>query len=145
MIAQIIIVFLFTFSKLLPSNDIWSKLLDSIKNKTIIIPENGTHFIYDEKNYLKEDINSAKMQILYKMQNDIFNVRNVPNYIFFVENIDESKQDLAKVAENLLYSVSNKFKVNSTKTIVGLFSMTSHRIRIQPGINILNKFKKIQQ
>ena len=47
-----------------------------------------------------------------------------------------------KVAANLLYSVSNKFKVNSTKTIVVLFSMTSHRIRIQPGINILNKFKK---
>ena len=56
----------------LPSDEIWNKLTIYINNSKIILNDKKTHFIYDESNYTKLDINSTEMNILYQKQEDLF-------------------------------------------------------------------------
>ena len=58
----------------------------------MIVPEDKTRFIFDQKNYLKEEKNSTKMEMLYEKQDNVYNKTGIQNYIFFVDNIDENER-----------------------------------------------------
>ena len=141
---KLIIFLLYLFLKLvlnLPSDTIWGKLVNSIERGDIIIPYNKSHFVFDEYNYLKLDLNDTKMQELYKKQEDNYVKNGISNYIFIVNSINENLESLEKVAKNLNKYISRAYPtIDIKKALTVLFSMKTRRIRIQPGENIEKKF-----
>ena len=142
---KLIILFLFSFIR--PRTDkpsiwIWEEASNAIKNKQMIVPEDKTRFIFDQKNYLKEEINSTKMEMLYEKQDNVYNKTGIQNYIFFVDNIDENEEDLETCAKKISNFISYDFNISVEKSIIVLFSMESRRIRIQPGTELSNNFSE---
>ena len=141
---NVIFVILFLFSLIKsnnnPSDNIWEKVLSAINNGTLILPNNKRHFIYDEKNYLKEEKNSSKMLSLYQKQEDVYLFNDISNYIFFVQNLEEDKESLESCAKNLIALISKEFGFSLSKSIIILFSMDTRRIRIQPGNSLETLF-----
>ena len=107
----------------LPSDEIWNKLTTYINNSKIILNDKKTHFIYDESNYTKLDINSTEMNILYQKQEDLFSKYNLSNYIFIVDNLNEDLESIEDAAFNLCRYLSNYFRINMAESVVALFSM----------------------
>ena len=133
---------------------IWEKVLNASDNGEIIIPENKRHFIYDEQNYLQEEINSTKMETLYKKQENVYIKNGIPNYIFLVNYIDENGEDLETCIKNIINNINNDFPISNNKSIFALFSIDSHNsslrilkennfsVRIQPENSIENIFSE---
>ena len=117
----------------LPSEEIWNKVKDYIKDGKMLI-QNKTHFIYDESNYTKLGLNDTKMLILYKKQEKLFKKNGIANYIFVVDFLDEKEELIEKAVDNLYNYISNYFNVNMSNSVISLFSMKSRRIRIKLGI-----------
>ena len=117
----------------LPSDDIWKKLNIYINNSQIILNDKKTHFIYDESNYTKLDINSDKMNYLYQKQEEIFSKYNISNYIFIVDNLNENLESIEDATFNLCRYLSNYFNISMAESVVALFSMKTRRVRIRTG------------
>ena len=142
---ELIILFLISFvesSTYSPSKEIWNKTLSAIKNGEIALPESKGYFIFDEKNYLKEEINSTKMLDLYEKQEQLYVNDGILNYFFLVENIDEDSEDLETCADNIIKYINKEFLFTLKKSIIVLFSITSKRLRIQPGTELSSKFSE---
>ena len=142
---KLIILFLLSFvesSTDYPSKEIWDKTLTAIKNEEMALPESKGYFIFDEKNYLKEEINSTKMLALYAKQEDLYVNNGILNYFFLVENIDEELEGLEKCATNIINYINKEFVFTLKKSIIVLFSMNSKRLRIQPGTELSSKFSQ---
>ena len=117
---KLIIVFLFSFVRPRtdkPSTWIWEEASNAIKNELMIVPEDKTRFIFDQKNYLKEEINSTKMEMLYEKQDNVYNKTGIQNYIFFVDNIDENEEDLETCAKTIGNYISYDFNIPVEKSI----------------------------
>ena len=130
------ILLLFTLFSLficLPSDDIWNSLISKINNRKIILKDKKTHFIYDESNYTKLDINSTKMNYLYQKQEDIFSKYNISNYIFIVDHLNENPESIEDATFNLCRYLSNYFNISMAESVVALFSMETRRVRIRTG------------
>ena len=142
------------YNKNKPSTVIWKKVLNASDNGEIIIPENKRYFIYDEQNYLQEEINSTKMKALYKKQENIYTKNGIPNYIFLVNDIDENGEDLETCAKTIINYINNDFHYSLNKSIIALFSINSHnsslrilkennfRVRIQAEKSIESIFSE---
>ena len=117
----------------LPSDDIWKKLTIYINNNQIILNDKKTHFIYDESNYTKLDINSDKMNYLYQKQEEIFSKYNISNYIFITDNLNENLESIKNATFNLCRYLSNYFSINMAESVVALFSIETRRVRIRTG------------
>ena len=130
------ILLLFTLFSLficLPSDDIWNSLISKINNRKIILKDKKTHFIYDESNYTKLDINSTKMNYLYQKQEDIFSKYNISNSIFIVDHLKENLESIEDATFNLCRYLSNYFNISMAESVVALFSMETRRVRIRTG------------
>ena len=130
------ILLLFTLFSLficLPSDDIWNSLISKINDRKIILNDKKTHFIYDESNYTKLDINSTKMNYLYQKQEDIFSKYNISNYIFIVDHLKENLESIEDATFNLCRYLSNYFSISMAESVVALFSMKTRRVRIRTG------------
>ena len=130
------ILLLFTLFSLficLPSDDIWNSLISKINDRKIILNDKKTHFIYDESNYTKLDINSTKMNYLYQKQEDIFSKYNISNYIFIVDHLNENLESIEDATFNLCRYLSNYFNISMAESVVALFSMETRRVRIRTG------------
>ena len=55
---------------------------------------NHHHFIFDESNYTELPIYDNKMEVLYQKQENISQKYQISNYIFIVDNIDETQEKL---------------------------------------------------
>ena len=95
-----------------PSDDIWKKINKYINQGKMLVNENKTHFIFDELNYTKLDINSTKMQTLYKKQEQIFKEFNLATYIIIVDNLDENIETIKLAKRRLEAYIETKFKLN---------------------------------
>ena len=130
------ILLLFTLFSLficLPSDDIWNSLISKINDRKIILNDKKTHFIYDESNYTKLDINSTKMNYLYQKQEDIFSKYNISNSIFIVDHLKENLESIEDATFNLCRYLSNYFNISMAESVVALFSMETRRVRIRTG------------
>lgn len=133
--CKLIILFLFSFiksSSFSSSAEIWNKVQESIKNRTMLLQNKG-YFIFDESNYTKLNINDTKMQILYKMQERLYKDYGIANYIFVVDSLSESYDTIKEAANKLYYYISYDFKINITNSVISLLSINSRRIRIKLG------------
>ena len=119
-----------------PSNVIWAKTLYSIKNGEIMMSSNKTHFIYDEKNYIKDGNDSSRMKALYKLQEDMFLNNNIKTYFFLVEIIYETYKSLNTIAVNIYNSIYNEFGFTLKNSIIAIFSIKSNKIIIISGDDI---------
>ena len=119
---------LYSFLNCLPSKDIWNQVVKR-KSKYSII-NNTNYFFYQEKDYCKRDIYSEDMIRLYEKQKSLFLKRNIPNYIFVVENFDEKLESIENGAYDLGQYIYNEFKANIHDSIIALFSIKTRRIRI---------------
>ena len=121
----IIFVFIIQISLLtsLPSDDIWKKIKNYINQGKTIIDKNKTHFIFDESNYTKLDINNNKMQALYKRQEQFFKEFNMANYIIIVDNLDENKEAIEKTEKRLAAHIKKEFNINWKRIFMILISV----------------------
>lgn len=123
----------------LPSDKIWKKTLSYIEQGKMVITENKTHFVFDESNYTKLDINSSHMKYLYKKQENLFKKYNVSNYIFLIDNLDEKEEIIEEVTFNLCRYLRNIFKIDMEQSIVAVFSIGTRKFRIRIGAKLKNK------
>ena len=118
----------------LTTKKIWSKAKKYINQGKVIVDKNKTHFIFDESNYTKLDINSTKMQDLYKMQEQIFKEYNITSYIFIVDyfNLDDSYSYFEPCDDegNLKDFIVNEYKTNYDKTIVIIIDAKESKLLI---------------
>ena len=121
----IIFVFIIQISLLtsLPSDDIWKKIKNYINQGKTIIDKNKTHFIFDESNYTKLDINNNKMQALYKRQEQFFKEFNMANYIIIVDNLEENKETIGKAERRLEAHIKKEFNINWKRIFMILISV----------------------
>ena len=118
------------------------KAYNAYKIGKMIVPKNNAYFIYDQNYYLNEKNISTKMKELYKKQDDIYIKYGIFNYFFIVDDIDERVERLEDCAIELIRQISIYFNSTSGNTLIALFSVSSRRIRIQPGKDIEDKFSE---
>ena len=123
----------------LPSDNIWNKIQSYIEQEKMFIKENKTNFIFDESNYLKLDIHSPQMKILYEKQEEFFKKYNNANFIFLVDNLDEKKEKIEEATFNLCKYLYKTYKINMENSILALFSIETRRVRIRTGENVKKK------
>ena len=136
----ILFLFLSIHSNNNPSDIIWEKVLSAINNGTMIVPSHKRHFIFDEENFLKEEKNSSKILSLYQKQEDIYLFNDISNYIFFVQNVDETIESMHRCAKNLIALISEEFGFSPSKTVILLISMDTRRIRTHSGDGLKTLF-----
>ena len=135
---------------LLPSDDIWNKTLQYMKEGKMYYPANKKYFIFDESNYTALDINGTKMKALYEKQKNLSDLYIVPNYIFAVDNQNEDLETREQATSNLAALLKNEFKIETNNAMIGFFSMKTNKSRIRVGSyiriifsdNILNSILK---
>lgn len=141
MIVKLLILILLSFVESvtdLPSTVIMEDLMNAIDRNELILPGNKAHFIYDQGNYIKEG--SGNMEYLYQKQETLYVNFNIYNYIFLVDYIDENLEGLESCAKKINNQLSRKLNSDSSKSLIILFSMSSKRIRIQPGNSLDSKY-----
>ena len=141
-------LFVFSFISLfilligLPSDDIWKQVNQTMGSKSDYNKINNTnYFIFQEKDYCKRDIDSEDMQKLYDKQKAFFSNRETSNYIFVVDNFDESLESLKDGAFHLSQFLYNEFKVKMENSVLAIFSIQTRRITIRTGEITKNKIK----
>ena len=122
---------LFYLLNCLPSKDIWKKIINNKSNITLINDTN--YFIFQESDYCKKDIYSEDMKKLYEKQKSFFSKWKTSNYIFVVDNLDEDLETIEEGAAHLSEYISNEFHVNMERSVLGLFSVQTRRMRIRTG------------
>ena len=99
---------LFYLLNCLPSEDIWKKVIEYNNTNQMVINDTN-YFIFQEKNYCNKDIYSEEMQVLYNKQKSFFENRETANYIFVVDNFDESKESIENGAFHLSQYLYNEY------------------------------------
>ena len=137
----IIFVFIIQISLLasIPSDEIWKKIKNYIKQGKMLVNKNKTHFIFDESNYTKLDINSTKMQALYKKQEQIFKEFKLANYIIIVDNLDEHIETITRAERRLETHLKKEFNIYRNNIFIIFLSMKSRRIAIRIGKYFLRR------
>ena len=116
---------IFNKNNSISSDEIWNKTKNYINQGKIILNINKTHFIFDELNYTKLDINSTKMHALYKRQEKIYKEYNITTYIFIVDDLDKAELVLDQAVQNLKNHLEKDFKINIKNSIIILISVKS--------------------
>jgi len=124
---------------LLPSDDIWNKMLKYMEEGKMIYSPGKNYFIFDESNYTALDINGDKMSALYTKQNNLYNNYRIPNYIFAVDKQDENLEIITDATSNLASRLKSEFKIESDNAIIYLFSKETNRTRLRLGETIRRK------
>ena len=120
-----------TFIILLPSDDMWNKVMEFYKEGKMK-DFNKTHFIFDEYNYTKLDINDDKMKVIYEKQDYIFKNYGIKSYIFAVKYINESIESFGHVRNNTRDNLRN-FGIVVDTSIYALVSIDSLNMIIYTG------------
>ena len=126
---------------LLPSDEVWNKTMQYYEEGKMLI-FGKKHFIFDEYNYTKLDINDTKMIDLYKKQDDIYLNYSISTYIFAIQNINETEEyDLKiNIIENL-----KQFGVDTNKTIFTVISIDTERAVIYIGPEIDRRYSEFSR
>ena len=122
---------LFYFLNCLPSKDIWKRIINNKSNNTLINDIN--YFIFQEKDYCQKDIYSEDMKKLYEKQKSFYSKWKTSNYIFVVDNFDESLETIEEGADHLSQYLNNEFEIKMERSVLALFSIQTKRIRIRTG------------
>ena len=120
-----------TFIILLPSDDMWNKVMEFYKEGKMK-DFNKTHFIFDEYNYTKLDINDDKMKVIYEKQDYILKNCGIKSYIFAVKYINESIESFGHVRNNTRDNLRN-FGIVVDTSIYALVSIDSLNMIIYTG------------
>ena len=137
MLYLVWIFILFNLYNLLPSDDIWNKMLKYMEEGKLIYPDDKNYFIFDESNYTALDINGTKMKALYKKQEDLYKNYRIPNYIFAVDKQDENIELIQNATTRLAANLKSKFNIDSDNAMLFLFSKNTNRTRLRFGGTIL--------
>ena len=112
----------------LPSDDLWIKIKNYINQGKMIVNKNKTHFFFDELNCTKLDINSTKMQALYKRQEQIYKDFNLSTYIIIVDNFDESIETMHNAEERLGTFLRKEFNIYWINIFIIFISVKTRKI-----------------
>ena len=116
----------------LPSDEVWNKTMQFLKEKKML-DFNKTHFIFDEYNYTKLDINDNKMKSLYEKQNYIYNNFNMTTFIFLVKYINETQEILDPTFRRNMRENLKKFGISENYTLFTVISIDTKKAIIYTG------------
>ena len=116
----------------LPSDEIWNKTMQFFKEKKML-DFNKKHFIFDEYNYTKLDINDIKMQSLYEKQNDIYNNYHITTFIFLVKYINETEEPLNSTFRTNMRENLKNFGIFVNYTLFTVISVDTKKALIYTG------------
>jgi len=133
-IHSFIFILQITFILLLPSDDMWNKVMEYY-NEGKMKDFNKTHFIFDEYNYTNLDINDDKMKVIYEKQEYILNNYGIYSYIFAVKYINESIESLEHFRNNTRNNLKN-FSIDVTSSIFTVVSIDSINGKVYTGAAI---------
>ena len=114
----------------LPSEDIMSKTENYLERFNISNLTN--YFLYDE-NYIGSNPHIYPLNILYEKQLELYDNYTLRNYIFFVEKVNEKEESIEDAADNIAKIIENLYNISLSKSIMALFSISTHRMRIRTG------------
>ena len=133
-IHSFIFILQITFILLLPSDDMWNKVMEYY-NEGKMKDFNKTHFIFDEYNYTNLDINDDKMKVIYEKQEYILNNYGIYSYIFAVKYINESIESLEHFRNNTRNNLKN-FSIDVTSSVFTVVSIDSINGKVYTGAAI---------
>ena len=133
-IHSFIFILQITFILLLPSDDMWNKVMEYY-NEGKMKDFNKTHFIFDEYNYTNLDINDDKMKVIYEKQEYILNNYGIYSYIFAVKYINESIESLEHFRNNTRNNLKN-FSIDVTSSVFTIVSIDSINGKVYTGAAI---------
>ena len=99
-------------------------------------PKSMNYFIFDESNITALDINGEEMNDLYFEQKFMLDYYNVPNYIFAVDSLDESKENLDDTTNNLAEYLRSNYNIDKDNAVILLVSISPEKIKIGTGDKI---------
>lgn len=129
----ILILFLFSFvnlSGLKHSDEIWEKFKD-YQNQGKAKIESTDYFIFDESNYLSDDINSSKMISFYTLQYNYFYNYGIKNYFFVIDTLDY--ESLETFTDNLYTYISKEITYSLSNSVIIVIAILDKKIRIKTG------------
>ena len=116
----------------LPSDEIWNKTMKYYKeNKMLVF--NKKQFIFDEYNYTRLSINDTKMKTLYKKQDEIYDLFSVSTFIFLIQHINETEEDLMVTFRANMRDNLKKFGVYINLTLFTVISVDAKQALIYTG------------
>ena len=136
MLCLLLILFLeLNLHRALPSDEIWNKTQIYIKEGKMNAPIYLQYFIFDESNYTALDINSEKMNYLYLKQFEL-SCYGILNYIFIVDELNQSIEPLANVTHNLAAILNKQHFINKDYALILFISNNTLQFRIRTGAKI---------
>ena len=126
------IISLIHSKSLSPSKQIWNNVANYISTGLMI--KNEYHFIYQEKNYTKLDINGDKMKDLYSRQDELYKKHDkLLNYIFIIKSLDTNLESPSEVILNLAKYIKLDYELDTTNSILVLIIIKNKTIEIYSG------------
>ena len=133
MLCLLFILFLeLNLHRALPSDEIWNKTQLYIKEGKMNVPPYLQYFIFDESNYTALDINSEKMNYLYLNQFEL-SLYGVLNYIFIVDELNQSIESLESVTNNLAEIINKQYFISKDYALILFISNNTQKYRIHAG------------
>ena len=116
----------------LPSDEIWEEIVKFI-DYGIIIKKSDFYLFFDELNYTKLEVNSTKMNYLSEVQHALYLENGISNYIFVIEDLDETVETIEKFTDNLFAKLEEYIRKELSNFFIAVFVMKTHRVRIKLG------------
>ena len=126
-----ITLFIFSFESFYyTSDEIW----ESSKKQISANKYPQVYFTIDLNNYL--DNNTIKEML--STQKYIYNMYNIPNYVFFVSRLDLKTSSLERITFEISKKIKEEYNFINDRSIVVLFSINDRIFRIRTGAEIKN-------
>ena len=126
-----ITLFIFSFESFYyTSDEIW----ESSKKQISANKYPQVYFTIDLYNYL--DNNTIKEML--STQKYIYNIYNIPNYVFFVSRLDLKTSSLERITFEISKKIKEEYNFINDRSIVVLFSINDRIFRIRTGAEIKN-------
>ena len=136
------LIYLIHSESILPSEEIWQNVRESIENGSMIW--NKYHFIYDENNFTKLDINGEKMNNLYKKQEEIYlKNNNLQNYIFIVKTLNDNIDLIESIILDLGKLIKRDYEINNNNSVIALVVIDDRKIAISTENDKISENEKI--
>ena len=108
------------------SYDIWNRAKGKINEKN--------YFIYDDNNYLNQDVNPEKMKSLSSKQASLYNKHNkLLNYIIIIKYLNTYYESYETCTTNLVDYISRDYNLDKDNCILALIMMDNGRVEIYSG------------